>query len=92
MDIITLGSDVLFVCAPGIGRFAAAVPEEAWEESMSQQALAERFGKSRDQVRGVLERMKMRARRLLHIELRDHGASEADIEAEAAELLRSLSR
>lgn len=72
--------------------FAAAVPEDSGEAVMSQQALAERFGKSRDQVRGILERMKKRARRLLHIELRDHGASEADIEAEAAELLRLLSR
>jgi hypothetical protein len=68
------------------------VPEEAWEKSMSQQAQAERFGKSRDQVRSVLERMKKRARRLPHIELHDHGASEANIEAEAAELLRCLSR
>jgi RNA polymerase sigma-70 factor (ECF subfamily) len=72
--------------------FTAAVPEEAGEDPMSQQALAERFCKSRDQVRGILDRMKKRARRLLHIELRDHGASEADIEAEAAELLRLLSR
>jgi hypothetical protein len=59
---------------------------------MSQRAIAERFGKTRDEVRDVLARMKKRCLRLLRNELRDHGAAEADIEAEAAEILRLLSR
>ena len=70
--------------------FAAAHPDDL-AEPMSQRDIAERFGKTRDQVRCVLDRMKKRTRRLLHNELRDHGAAEADIEAEAAELLRLLS-
>jgi RNA polymerase sigma-70 factor (ECF subfamily) len=71
--------------------FAAAYPDDSATAPLSQQALAERFGKTRDEVRGVLERMQKRCRRLLRIELRDHGGSEVDLDGEAAELLRLLS-
>jgi RNA polymerase sigma-70 factor (ECF subfamily) len=70
--------------------FAAVYPDEAGLAPLSQQAAAERFGKTRDEVRGILERMKKRCERLLRIELHDQGGSEADIEAEAAELLNLL--
>ena len=72
--------------------FAAAYPDDSLTEALSQQALAERFGKTRDEVRGILDRMKKRCLRLLRNELRDHGGSETDVEAEAAELLSLLSR
>jgi RNA polymerase sigma-70 factor (ECF subfamily) len=72
--------------------FAAAYPGDRQTPALSQQALAERFGKTRDEVRGILDRMKKRCRRLLCNELRDHGGSDADIEAEADDLLSLLSR
>jgi RNA polymerase sigma factor (sigma-70 family) len=71
--------------------FTAAYPEDVGTEPLSQQAIAERFGKTRDEVRGILDRMKKRCLRLLRNELRDHGGSDTDIEAEADELLRLLS-
>jgi RNA polymerase sigma-70 factor (ECF subfamily) len=72
--------------------FAAAYPEDSDTEPASQQALAERFGKTRDEVRGILERMKKRVLRLLRNELRADGGSEEAVEAEAAELLQLLAR
>jgi len=71
--------------------FAAAHPDD-FTEPMSQRDIAGRFGKTRDEVRGVLDRMKKRCQRLLRNELRDHGGAENDVEAEAAELLSLLSR
>jgi RNA polymerase sigma-70 factor (ECF subfamily) len=71
--------------------FTAAFPEDSLTEQVSQQALAERFGKTRDEVRGILDRMKKRCLRLLRNELRDHGGNEDDIQAEATELLNLLS-
>jgi RNA polymerase sigma-70 factor (ECF subfamily) len=68
--------------------FAAAFPEDHSMKPLTQQALAAQFGKTRDEVRGILDRMKKRCERLLRNELRDHGGSEEDVEAEAAELLR----
>jgi len=70
--------------------FEAAYPEDIGTPPMTQQALAEHFGKTRDVIRGVLERMKKRCQRLLRNELRDHGGSETDVETEAAELLTML--
>lgn len=72
--------------------FAAVYPDDNSTPPQSQQALAELFGKTRDEVRGILDRMKKRCERLLRNELRDEGGTEADIEAEAAELLSLLSR
>jgi RNA polymerase sigma-70 factor (ECF subfamily) len=72
--------------------FAAAFPEDSSTPPLTQQAIAEQFGKTRDEVRGILDRMKKRCLRLLRIELSDHSGSETDIEAEAADLLRLLSR
>jgi RNA polymerase sigma-70 factor (ECF subfamily) len=71
--------------------FAATYPDDISTEPLSQQTLAEKFGKTRDEVRGILDRMKKRCLRLLRNELRDHGGSETDIQAEADELLRLLS-
>jgi hypothetical protein len=70
--------------------FATAFHEDSGTEPVSQQALAAPFGKTRDEVRGILDRLKKRCRRLLRNELRDRGGGGADIEAEADELLRLL--
>jgi RNA polymerase sigma factor (sigma-70 family) len=71
--------------------FAAAFPDDSLTEAQSERKLAEQFGKTRKEVRVILDRLKKRCLRLLRNELRDHGGGEADLEAEAAELLRLLS-
>lgn len=71
--------------------FTATYPEDIWTEPPSQQAVAEKFGMSRDQVRYILDRMKDRCRRLLCNELRDYGGNENDDGAEGDELLRLVS-
>jgi len=58
----------------------------------SQEALAERFGLSRDQVRDILDKVRKRWERLLRAEVREQVGSEADVDDEMRELLRLLGR
>jgi RNA polymerase sigma-70 factor (ECF subfamily) len=58
----------------------------------SQEALAERFGLSRDQVREILPRVSKRFDGLLRAELRDEGVPEAEIDEEILRLGRLLGR
>lgn len=56
----------------------------------SQEALAEQFGLSRDQVRAILKKVQARGKRLLQAELREEGLSEEDIAGELEKSLRWL--
>jgi RNA polymerase sigma-70 factor (ECF subfamily) len=67
--------------------FAAFQFVDRSEDQPTQDALAARFGVSRDQVRYALEEVGKRYARFVRQELRDQVSSEEDVEAEIRELL-----
>jgi RNA polymerase sigma-70 factor (ECF subfamily) len=86
----------LQACYDGLGKpderqrfdvFAAYHFVDRLEDQPTQEALAARFGVSRDQVRYALEVVQKRYRHLLRQELRDLGHSEEELDEEIRELL-----
>jgi RNA polymerase sigma-70 factor (ECF subfamily) len=67
--------------------FAALHFVENATERPTLDALATRFGLSRDQVRYAVEQVRKRSERLLRQEIRDQVGSEADVEDEVRKLL-----
>jgi DNA-directed RNA polymerase specialized sigma24 family protein len=67
--------------------FAAYYFVDRLEDQPTQEALAARFGVSRDQVRYALEVVAKRYRHLLRQELRDQGYSEEELDGEIRKLL-----
>jgi RNA polymerase sigma-70 factor (ECF subfamily) len=70
--------------------FAAARREGEAGKAPGQEALARRFGLTRDQVRYALNQVAKRFRRLLLAEVRDQVATEEEIQEEVQDLLRLL--
>ncbi len=66
--------------------FAALHFAERDEDRPTQEALAARFGISRDQVRYALEQVRKRAERLLRQEVRDQVGADVDVEEEVRKL------
>ncbi len=67
--------------------FAALDLVERDEHRPSQEAIAERFGITRDQVRYAVEQVKKRYERLLRQENRDQMGADVDVEEEIRKLL-----
>jgi DNA-directed RNA polymerase specialized sigma24 family protein len=67
--------------------FAASHFVERREDQPTQEALAERFGVSRDQVRYALAQVRKRWERLLRQEVRDQVGADVDVEDEIRTLL-----
>ena len=67
--------------------FAALNFVEHAEDRPTQEALAARFGISRDQVRYAVEQVRKRSERLLRQEVRDQVGAEEDVEDEIRKLL-----
>ncbi|MBV9125168.1 MAG: sigma-70 family RNA polymerase sigma factor [Planctomycetes bacterium] len=72
--------------------FAASYQPSPPEEPPTQQALAERFGMSRDQVRYALEIVQKRFAHFLREEVRDQVHSEAEVADEIRDLLALLGK
>jgi RNA polymerase sigma-70 factor (ECF subfamily) len=67
--------------------FSALHFVERDEDRPTQEALAERFGISRDQVRYAVELVRKRAERLLRQEIRDQVGTDVDVEEEIGKLV-----
>ncbi len=67
--------------------FAATHFVERREDQPTEEALAERFGVSRDQVRYALEQVRKRWERLVRQEVRDQVGADVDVEEEVRKLL-----
>jgi DNA-directed RNA polymerase specialized sigma24 family protein len=67
--------------------FAACTFVERGEDQPTQDALAERFGVSRDRVRYALDQVRKRWERLLRQEVRDQVGADVDVEEEIRKLL-----
>jgi DNA-binding transcriptional regulator LsrR (DeoR family) len=67
--------------------FAASTFVERREDQPTQDALAERFGVSRDQVRFALEQVRKRWERLLRQGIRDQVGADVDVEEELRKLV-----
>ena len=67
--------------------FAALNLGDDAENRPTQEAIAERFGLTRDQVRYAVEQVRKRSERLLRQEMRDQVGAETDLEDEIRKLL-----
>jgi hypothetical protein len=67
--------------------FAASHFVERSEDQPTQEALAERFGVSREQVRYALDQVRKRWERLLRQEIRDQVGADVDVDEEICKLL-----